>query len=116
MGVSRSLDIAHRDLRPAARVENWLQRTEGQPKETNVFGDDITWLVTRVIQRSVAERGFPSGRFPIHSLRAGGSSCLYHSGVSLDCIMGLGRWRSVALAIYLHFEENISRNSPPPLA
>ena len=56
---------------------------EGKSKTTKLFGGDTAGLVTRLVKWSVAEHGLPSGRFAIHSLRAGGATCLYRPGVDL---------------------------------
>ena len=73
IGVFRRLNIEHQGLCPVARMGHWAKRMEGRPKETKVFGDDIIWLITRLIKWSLAGRGLPLC-FPIRSFRGGGAT------------------------------------------
>ena len=66
-------------------------------------------MVTRLIKWSVAEHNLPSDSFPIHSLRSGGATCLYHAGVDLEFIRRFGRWKSNTFSIYLHFDDKVLR-------
>ena len=63
-----------------------------------------------MVKWSVSDHGLPSGRFSTHSLRAGGATCLYHSGVDSEYIRRIGRWQSSTIDIYLHFDGKILRN------
>ena len=86
-----------------------LETLAGESTTTKLHGDDIPGLVTRLVKWSVAEHGLPPATFPIHSLRAGGATCLYHSGADSEYISRFGRLRSAKFAIYLHFEDSTLR-------
>ena len=116
MGLFMILDVTNQDICPPARMQSRLERMDGEPNDTKVFGGDIIGLVTRLIKRIAAERGLPSDRVSIQSLRAGGAACLYHSGVDVEYIRRFRRWRSIDFAIYLHFGDKILRNLPSCLA
>ena len=87
-----------------------LVRTEqpGRSRRTS-FRGGILGMVTRLIKWSASERNLPADSFSIHSLRSGGATCLYHSGVDLEYIRRFGRWKSSAFSIYLHFGDKLLR-------
>ena len=92
-GVFRRLNITHQCFFPVTRMQNWSGGMKCQPKEPKVFGADILGSVTRLTKWIVADRGLPSDRFAIHSLRAVGTTCLYRPGVDLEYIRRFGRWQ-----------------------
>ena len=90
-----------------------MRRMEGQKNTTRsnpVIGDGVLPLVTRLIKWTVAKHRLPPDRFPIHSLRPGGATCLYPSGVDLEYMRRAGRWKSNTFSIYLHLGGKIRRN------
>ena len=109
VGVFRSSNAAGESLRPYNQMGRWVDSKKNMSENSLVIGDGISPLVTKLIKWAVAEHHLPSDRFPIHSLRPGGATCLYHSGFGLEYIRRFGRWLSIACAIYLHCEDEILR-------
>ena len=91
---------------------NWKEWERFGDRIIPVFNEGILKLATRLIKWAVAEHDLPSDRFPIHSLRSGGATCLYHSGADLEYIRRFGRWRSSTFSIYLHFDGKLLRKLP----
>ena len=112
-GAFRSLNAAGKELSPYTHVERWFDMCTNWEPTNKVFGEDVLPLVTRSIKMIVAQRHLPSGRFPTHSLRVVGATCLYRADVDLEYIRMFGRWKSQAVAIYLHFGDKILRNLSP---
>ena len=96
-------------MRPFSRLKSWLDQIKPGAREGQVFGGGILGMVTRLIKWSVAEHNLPSDSFPIHSLRPGGATCLYHSGVDLEYIRRIGRRKSSTFSIYLRFGDKVLR-------
>ena len=94
---------------------NWMGREQFINRDGRVFVYGILGLVTRLVKWAVSEHNLPSGNFSIHSLRSGGATCLYHSGVNLEYIRRFGRWRSSTFSIYLHFDDKVLRKLPTRL-
>ena len=85
-GVVRSLKETKKLLCPYRRLKSRFEQTNLEGRESQGFGDGILGMVTRLVKWSVAEHNIPSGSFSIHSLRSGGATCLYHSGVDIEYI------------------------------
>ena len=88
---------------------NWPRTTDRMRKATKLLGGHILGLVTRLVKWSFSEHMVPSGRFPIHSLRVGGGTCMYRPGADLEYFRRFGHWASSKFAIYRHFGGEILR-------
>ena len=91
-------------------MEDWVDKKVQPGREARVFGEGILFLVTSLTKWAVAEHNLPSDMFSMHSLRSGGATCRYLSGVDLEYIRRFGRWGSSTFPLYLHFDGGILRN------
>ena len=62
--------------------------------EQEIFGLSLLPKLRALIKWLAMEFRLTSDHFSIHSLRLGGASNLYASGIDLDVIRRFGRWRS----------------------
>ena len=110
LGAFRRLNATKQRLCPVAWMRYWVARIATQPRDTPSFGSGILQEVTHLIKWTAAGRNLPPNRFPIHSLRAVGDTCLHRAGADLEFIRRFGRWKSIAFSIYLHFDGQIIGN------
>ena len=89
-----------RNVAPYRMMKSWMEGEQFPNRESLSCKEGILGLVTRLVKWAVSGHNLPSDRFPIRSLRPCGATCLYHSGVDLECIRRFGRGRPNAFPLY----------------
>ena len=103
--------IPHSKLCPTAAIVNALPFTAlGSTSDSQAFNWVDEWQLVcffsygsfvSILRSHLASLGFDPKLFAGHSLRRGGASFAYHSGVPIELIKALGDWRSDTILIYL---------------
>ena len=106
VGVSRSLYQSDSVLRPAKNMQKWYEQSNLEPdSDTPLFGHATLEKLRIAIKWAAMANNLPTDRFPLHSMRIGGATCLFFHGISLGGIRKYGRWRTTSPNIYLYFDD-----------
>ena len=71
----------------------------------SLFSKNIVSRIKSLLKLAAVHFELPPERFSCHSLRSGGATSLFVSGISLEDIRRFGRWRSVTFHEYLWFDD-----------
>ena len=95
-GTFRTLYGTQSELCPVKAVSAFISTKRGRYGDMDdLFSVDITNRVQNLLRLATKAFDLPVKRFSSHSLRSGGATSLFVSGISLEDIRRFGRWRSV---------------------
>ena len=106
VGSFRTLSMADLGLCHVAATSDYLNwiNWNGQPAEF-LFSESMRGRLHALTKWAVSCNGLKTARFGVRSLRSGGATARYVSGVPLDDIRRFGRWKSCVFHIYIHRDE-----------
>ena len=105
-GTFRTLYGVDSILFPAKAAVKFIASKRGKYKDDDKLFPEVSIGRIRDHLRLAAHAfGLPEHRFSCHSLRSGGATSLFVSGIPLSDIQRFGRWRSVVFHEYLRFGD-----------
>ena len=103
MGVTRTLHTNPSDMCPVKSLYNFLEwkKVNHPSAPTAFFGENFRARLVYATKWAALANGVPTSVVNTHSMRAGGATALFSSGVDWIAIHRWGRWRSFIFQEYI---------------